>query len=148
MKRSLRVVVAAVLAVMLCAVLAPVAAATTWDVTKPFGTVIGQVRTAGDTLFVVTNKSGAKVGKIVKSSSGGWKVVKGTRRIAVVKGGNAKYPANIYDLQGKRIGQAGRASGRWDLIQFEGIAHVTVAQIPKACPARAALGAARLLAWQ
>jgi hypothetical protein len=141
------VLIAVVLAVLLCAVLAPVAAATTWDVKKPFGSVIGQVRTAGDTVFVVTDKSGKKVGKVVKAS-GGWKVVRGSTRIASVKGGNARYPANIYDLKNKHIGKCERKSGYWDLIQIENIALVTVAQIPKACPARAALGAARLLAWQ
>jgi hypothetical protein len=158
---SLRVVVAAVLAVVVCAVLAPVAAATTWDVSKPFGSVIGHVRTAGDTLFVVTDKSGAKIGKIVKATSGGWKVVRGARRVAVVKGGNAKYPANLYDLSNKHVGKCGRSTGTWDLIKIQEIAvgvmtsatplnpvYITVAKAPKACPARAAIGAARLLAWQ
>jgi hypothetical protein len=160
-KGSLRVVIVAILAVMLCAVMAPVAAATTWDVSKPFGSVVGQVQTSGSTTFVVTDKSGKKIGKVVKASSGGWKVVRGSKRIASVKGGNAKYPANLYDLKGKHVGKCGRASDSWQLIQIQTIAVstkapatplnvvlITVATVPKACPARAALGAARLLNWQ
>jgi hypothetical protein len=146
-KGSLRVVVVAVLTVMLSAVVAPIAAATTWDINKPFGSVVGHLETSGTTLFVVTDKAGTKIGRVVKASSGGWKVVRGSRRIAVVKGGNARYPANLYNLKGTHIGKCGRTRNGWDLIEFEGIARVTVAQAKRACPARAALGAARLLAW-
>ena len=133
----------------LLAITAPLAFATTWDITKPYGSVVGHVRTTNSPTFRVTNKAGDVVGKVIKTGSGGWKVVRGSKRIATAKAdGNAKYPANLYDLKGTRIGRCKRSSGAWELGRINNIFLEIRALAPRDCPARAALGATRLLNWK
>jgi len=140
---------AAIVVCTLLAVTAPAAFATTWDITKPYGSVVGHVRTTNSPTFRVTNKAGDVVGKVIKTGSGGWKVVRGSKRIAAAKAdGNAKYPANLYDLKGTRIGRCKRSSGAWELGRINNIFLEIRALAPRDCPARAALGATRLLNWK
>ena len=133
---------------------APSAGAATWDIAKlpGGGPVVGHVATAGTTAFNVTNASDALVGKVVKTGSGAWKVMRGGTRIAVVKAnGTNAYPVNLYDLTGKRIGRAGPYGDTWRVEKlYRGIVNVNEirAYVPKSCPGRAALGAVRLVFWK
>jgi len=132
---------------------APSAGAATWDITRLTGApIVGHVATAGTTAFKATNASDALVGKVVKTESGVWKVMRGSSKIAVVKAnGTSAYPVNLYDLNGKRIGRAGLKSGSWRVEKlYRGIVNVNEirAYVPKSCPGRAALGAVRLVFWK
>ena len=141
-------VLAAVTVVLLLAVAAPVALATTWDIKKPLNIPAGKMTSGGKT-FTVTNKSGATVGKVVKTKSGGWKVFRGSKQVAVAKAnGSKKYPVNLYDMKGIRIGRCGLRDGAWSMVRFSGVLRIIVGVAPKDCPARAAMGAARILVWK
>ena len=130
------------------------AGASTWDIAKlpGGGPVVGHVAPAGTTAFNVTNASDALVGKVVKTGTGAWKVMRGGTKIAVVKAnGTNAYPVNLYDLTGKRIGRAGPYGDTWRVEKlYRGIVNVNEirAYVPKACPGRAALGAVRLVDWK
>ena len=96
------------------------------------------------------NKSGTKVGKVVKPSAGAWKVMKGTTKVALAKAnGTSKYPVNLYNLSGKRIGRCGIIDGAWRVEKITpipgGNAITILAKVPKGCPGRAAIGAVRLV---
>jgi hypothetical protein len=148
MKGRLGVVLVMLLAaIVLLAVTAPVVFAATWDI-KKFNVIAGQVSTTSATTFTVTNKAGAKVGRVVKTASGAWNVVRGTTRIAVAKANGTKaYPVNLYTMKGTRIGRCGMRDGAWSMVRFSGVLRIIVGTAPKACPGRAAMGAARLLLW-
>ena len=135
-------------AVVLLTVTAPAVLAATWDIKKPFNVFAGQVTTTNATTFTVTNKAGARIGRVVKTASGGWNVVRGTTRIAVAKANGTKaYPVNLYNMKGTRIGRCGMSNGAWSMVRFSGVLRIIVGTAPKACPGRAAMGAARLLLW-
>ena len=135
-------------AAVLLSVIAPAAFAATWDIRRPFNVFAGQVTTTSATTFTVTNKAGVKVGKVVKTASGGWNVVRGSTRIAVAKANGTKaYPVNLYSTKGARIGRCGPRDGAWSMVRFSGVLRIIVGTAPKACPGRAAMGAARLLLW-
>jgi len=152
MRRFISLLAFAGAASVMLALGAAVAGASTWDITKlPTGPAVGHVATAGTTAFNVTNASGTLVGRVVKTKSGAWKVMRGGTKIAVVKAnGSNAYPVNIYSLSGKKIGSAGRTTGPWRVDRI--YANVPVRDIrgyaPKACPGRAVAGAVRLVNWK
>jgi len=154
MRRIVTVLMLAGAALAMLALGAASAGASAWDIAKlpSGGPVVGHVATAGTTAFKATNASDALVGKVVKTESGVWKVMRGSSKIAVVKAnGTSAYPVNLYDLNGKRIGRAGLKSGSWRVEKlYRGIVNVNEirAYVPKSCPGRAALGAVRLVFWK
>jgi hypothetical protein len=152
--RLLKLGVAAFAAVVLFALTAPLAVAATWQVSKPGPNHIpcGHIESTGGKVFVVTDEDWIKVGKVAKTSTGAWRIVRNGKRIAVVKRGTRRHPAYLYDRNGARSGRCDPSGGNWKLIhiidygQGDGML-ANVAKAPRACPPQAALGAARLLAW-
>jgi len=125
--------------------------ATVWDVSRlPGGVLRGHVSNTTTTTFTVTNSSGTKVGKVVKATSGGWKVFRGTAKIAVAKrNGTTAYPVNLYDLSGTRIARCRLVRGAWWVERDYGNGlKQDLASVPKGCSARAAIGAVRLVDWR
>jgi hypothetical protein len=149
-------VFAALAAVALAAMAAAAPAATIWDVTKlPLGPVVGHVTKSSTKTFAVTDAASTAVGKVVKKSGGAWNVMRSGKKIAVVKSnGSKKYPVNLYNLKGKRIGRAGLKGDVWWVYKVQRIAgtdsylNEILASLPKACPGRAAAGAVRLVYWK
>jgi hypothetical protein len=142
-------VVGVVIAISMLAVAAPAALAASWDVSDATHNDVGYVSKVSNAKYVVKKDSGTKVGVVVKTSKG-WQVKRGTRKIAVLKNnGNSAYPVNMY--QGStRVGRCG-PTGDGELLEMDRCAGNTVVCClgfaAKGCPARVALGAARLLLW-
>ncbi|HEY5387569.1 MAG TPA: hypothetical protein VIL79_06665 [Thermoleophilia bacterium] len=81
--------------------------------------------------------------------------MRGTRKSGVVKvNGTRAYPANFYNLNGVKVACAGLKHGVWWVYRLHRIygaddyLHEILASAPKPCPARAALGAVRLVFWK
>ena len=141
-------VVVAVLATVLLMTATPVASAAVWYIADPTEYDVGYVSRISATKYVVKKNSGAKAGVVVKTTSG-WKVMRGTSRLAVVKANGTKaYPVNMY-RGSSRIGRCGLTrAGDWRRLErCAGTSKFTVGLAPRACPTVAAMGAARLLLW-
>jgi len=142
-----------VMAVLLLSAAAAPAAFAAWYISDPVGQDIGFVVKTSSTKFTVKENPGVKVGSLVKTASGNWKVMRGGTTIAVVKAeGARKYPVSLLDKNGTglRIGCCGlNGDGvAWSLIRCAGgkpVVYVGSAEMD--CPGRAAMGAARLLLW-
>ena len=143
------IAVAWLAAAVLLAAAAPAAYATVWYIAEAPDHDVGYVSKVSKSKFVVKKNSGAKVGTVIKSASG-WKVMRGDRKVALIKSnGTRAYPVNMY--QGStRVGRCGptKAGDKLSMERCAGAKVVVcLGTAPKACPARAALGAARLLLW-
>jgi hypothetical protein len=142
-------VVGLIIVISVMAIAVPAALAASWDVSDATHYDIGYVAKVSNAKYVVKKNSGAKVGTVVKTSKG-WQVKRGTRKVAVLKSnGNSAYPVNMY--QGStRVGRCG-PTGDGALLEMDRCAGNTVVCClgfaAKGCPARVALGAARLLLW-
>jgi len=145
-------VMTTVVALTLLATVAPAALAS-WSLYEVTGYEMGNVVKTNSTKFTVRNNSGKKVGTVVKTASGGWKVMRGSSKIAVVKTtGTKKYPVSLYrkDGSGLRTGCCGMNSDgdAWSLNKcVNGKPYLYIGSADQDCPRRAAMGAARLLLW-
>jgi hypothetical protein len=141
-----------VVACVLLAASAPAASAI-WYIADPVGLDVGYVVKTSAVKFTVKTNSGVKVGTLVKTAPGRWKVMRDGKKIAVVKtSGTKKYPVSLFpkDGTGPRSGCCGPnddGDAWWLCKCYKGTPYVCVGSAEGDCPGRAAIGAARLLLW-
>jgi hypothetical protein len=133
--------------VMLAA--APSAIAAVWYVSDATHYDVGYVVRNSATRFTIKRNSGASVGSVIRTSSG-WRVRRNGRQVAVLRSeDNPNYRACMFE-RSRRTGRCRVSSDEngWGLERWAGSKVVAgVGWAPTGCPARVALGAARLLLW-